>query len=519
MSDIALGPGFEAPDYGDILDRMKQSGRPELEKVSQILATAQMVHSTLSGFEDYKNLADTLSKSAFDPIKQQLTASLDETSKTLGNLVNAGNNNLPGVSADLLKTVKSPEDLLKAGRNLVGDIKTGGKGLLKGAKQKLNKVVKQAEQATEDIKQGKVPKLSLEAGEGNDVSDLFKSGLADILPDLPGIENLPQALDPIAQTAKSALQTVSESQSILKTMPDALNAALDKQLGKLPTETLNNLRTAGLSDADIKTNLLTPQKLRQYTDIDYENPLRNMRMMQFDEPELFGADFDPKTFIKRYNTKFGNAPEVNSGKGLLKGDTDVSTKIQKGALNKTPQEAQQEISDAGKIDSTPVKLSKRALKQRAKASRTQEEAGPAEEQIQQPKPQEQIQQQQQQIKVQPQEQPSEIEPADSELSEEAINTDSKVASDAFNADSLISQQVNKVSTTLQDTANTVSDGIEKAKSLLSKATLDTSELDETPIGDLINGALGLATIGTMIAGLFDPSTPQPTIVSGEQIGV
>ena len=515
MSDLAFGPGFEVPTYNDVLNNL--STRPELEKVSQFLATAQMIHGTLSGFSDYKALTDSLTKSTFDPIKQQLTSALEDTNKAVSNFVNASNNELPGVTSTLLKAAKNPEDLIKAGRNLVGEAKSTGKGLLKSAKQKLNKSVKQVEQASEDIKQGKVPKISLEGTEniGNDVTDLYKTGLADILPDLPGIENIP-GLDAISNTMKTAATSINESQSILKTMPDALNAALDKQLGKLPADTLQNLRSAGLNDTDIKANLLTPQKIRQYSDIDYENPMRNMRMMQFDEPDLFGANFEPKTFIKSYNTKFGNAPQINQGKTLLKGDTDISTKIQKGTLDKSSQQVQQEINDAGKIDSTPIKISKRALKQRSQVSKQQqqqqEEAGPAQEQ----KP---IIQQEQQIKVQPQKTTSEIEPVNSELSEEAINSDSKIAADAFNTDSLVSQQVNKISTTLQDTGNDVISGIQKAKSLLSDATLDTSELDVTPIGELINGALGLATIGTMIAGLFDPSTPKPIIVSGEQIGV
>jgi len=522
MSDISFGPGFEAPSYADVLDRLNKSGRPELEKVSQILATAQMMHSTLSGFDSYKELADGISRATIDPLKQQLGTALDETSKALGKFVNAGNNALPGVTTDLLKVAKNPEDLLKAGKGIVSDLKAGGKGLLKTGKQKLDKFVNQAEQAGEDIKQGKMPKLSLDAGEGigNDITDLFKSGLADIVPDLPGIET---PIDMIGKTVQGTKQALSDSESILKTMPDKLNEALDRQLGKMPAKTLQNLREAGLSDADIKSNLLTPQKIQQYANIDYENPMRNMRMMQADDPDVFEENFNPKDFIKSYNTKFGRAPQVNEGKGLLKGDQDLSTKTYKDTLNKTPAEVEQITQDADKIPGDTVKLTKRALKTRSRTTKQAEpepgeEAGPAPESqagpAPEPRPTTTIPEQ----KIQAPK-PSEIEPADSSLAEEGENAGNELAGRAFNPNTIITQQVNKVGQTLEDTGNSIADGIDKAKSLLSKATIDTSELDDSPIGDLINGVLGIATLGTMIAGLFDPVQKQTPIVSGEQIGV
>ena len=61
--------------------------------------------------------------------------------------------------------------------------------------------------------------------------------------------------------------------------------------------------------------------------------------------------------------------------------------------------------------------------------------------------------------------------------------------------------------------------LQKVKNELEKGDEDTSELDETGVGDIINIGLGLATIGTLIAGLFDKPKAQPTVVSGEQLGV
>jgi hypothetical protein len=73
--------------------------------------------------------------------------------------------------------------------------------------------------------------------------------------------------------------------------------------------------------------------------------------------------------------------------------------------------------------------------------------------------------------------------------------------------------------TTDESVSGVAGSIQKAKNVLTKATEDTADLDEFGIGDLINAGLGIATVATMIAGLFDTPVKPETVAQGEQLGV
>lgn len=456
MSDISSGPGFEYPNYDDLVKQFGQSDNDKLVKVSEILAQAQMTHQALSNFDSYKNAIDTLSKSVFDPIKNQMVNVNQKVNDVAGKFVGSGDNSID--FSDLLTNAKNPKAFLKAklseGNTLV--------------KNKLQDIKKQGNNAIDDIKSGKVPDLPTQFASKED----------------------------LLQGAKSIAQKAGISDKIVNDLQDVINQRFDS----IPDSIKFQLRDMGISDDEIRqvvsgasnTNL-TDIVQSKFKNIKYNDPFQSDEL---DIPqEYLGKIYRANKLLEKLRT-----PATEGGG--LQGDSTIArlTNTGKTAINNIKNKTMAELED---LKNQPELVTGKRLQAKLTARANKELRA-------------QIEQKANEEEFPPVPKPTIKTPNIQEFNDiPEINMQNTASADAFK--SLINGET--ISND-EDVVNTVNK-LQKAKNIISKLGEEGAEgLDETPgIGDLIGAGLGIASIGTMIAGLFEPSKPQTTIVSGDQLGV
>lgn len=450
MSDIAQGPGFELPTYDDLTRQLDQSGNDKLTKVSQVLMTAQMSHQILSNFKPYKDMVDNLSKSVFDPVKNEMVKGAEKLNEVAGKFSGGNGSSI------------APEDLLQMAKNPKGALRAKMTQATEQGKSKLKELRKQAQDSVDDTLDGKVPQFASK-------------------------EQLIAGAEDMAKRFDISDKIVSDFKDVVQNKFDAI-----------PSDMKQQLRDMGISDDELKS-VVSGQGNKDLTQI-VKQKVSNMKYTDpFDSGEL---DIPEEYLGKLYraNKLLAKLRTPASESGGLQGDSTIARLTGQGKtfITKAKAQAQSEIDDL--MQQPEIKVGKRLqtkLSSRSRKMQEQSEIDSAREQ-EFPDP------------IRPTIQKPNIQEFEN-LPE--INLQANASQNSTNS-MLNDENVG----TDQDVAQTTSK-LQKVKNALEKGDEDTAELDETGLGDIINLGLGFATIGTMIAGLFDKPKPQPLVVSGEQLGV
>jgi hypothetical protein len=455
MTDITQGPGaFEVPTYDDLVKQLGDSNNDKLVKVSQILAETQMTHQILNNFKGYRDTMDVLSKSIFDPVKNEMVNIGQKAGDVIGRLPSGGTSITP---EEILKTVKNPSSAIKA---------------------KMTQVKQDVKSKLDDVKKT-----------GKDVLDDFVEGEAK-----PQINKLVANAQELAKKANISDKIVQDFQDVVEqrfnSIPDSLKVEL-RNMGITDDE----LRSVVSNSADPNLAGLVKSKLGA-SSVRYDDPFTSDEL---DIPQEYLGK------LYRANKLLSKLKEPSLDTGMLSGDSSIARAMgqTKSALKTVKGKLTSEVDQL--TDSVEVKPASRlATKIKGRLSKK------AQAQEQQTKP------------------VSEIEPADDEFTIPQIIRKAPIIQEYKDIDfntipeidleGGLSKSVSDIITTDDDVTQTISK-LTKAKNILSKATEDTTELDESGFGDVINAGLGIASIATLIAGLFEKPKQQTTIGDAEQLGV
>jgi hypothetical protein len=454
MTDISQGPGFEIPSYDDMVNQFGQSGNDKLEKVAQVLMTAQIAHGVLSNFKGYKEIVDKASTEVFDPIKNQMVKGVETVNKLGGKIPGASGD----ISADVLQTIKNPGQAKQLVKNTLARGKKAVEDEFSNIKGKASKVV-------DDLKEGNMPEFNM----SDESSTLMKTASS------------------FAKKADISDRIVKDFQDVVQQRYDNIPADMKKQLLDLGVGE-NELKQVVSGAAPKDLEKLAWEKMGRAAR--YDNPFESPEL---DIPEEYlGKVYRAKKFLSKLSV-----PQEEGGMGM--GDSTIARlgKTAKETYNTAKSEAKATMDE---FEQTPAKIGKRLkVKQQSRARK-------------------QFEQEQEQMNKEPEF--PEIKPAPGKTSIQQefedipeINMTNQASADATKT--LTNGDIVTADESLSDTSSALS----KAKSALTKITENDEELDVTPIGDLINGGLALATFGTMIAGLFE-NKPKPQVVgTAEQLGV
>jgi hypothetical protein len=369
------------------------------------------------------------------------------------------------------------------GSNLSPEIKSISKAIVSGSKKAvadeatktLNNIVEKSNLSPEvktlakAAASGRVPTL----GEA-------KSAMDSVLPDsvkaqLPEFENLSQVPSQIADKAKTFTE-----------LPKLAAEKIENRIGKMNSDLVSNLRQAGVNDEEIALN----------RDIDFDKLIKQAPQKLLDPSEFSvdAPDFDLVDAQKAYRASkyIESLSKPASETGGMAGDSTLARLIQGDVPTEIRQyvpKTKRDIKDAAK---------QRKLKQK------QQEAGPAEEKPQTvndviDKPINENREISNQAlepyieKLQSTKPVSEIQPAE--------ETGVGVAGEETGAIEQASKSSSGIGKTLQEDA---------ADSLVE---------DENPIGAGISAVLEIASLATMLGGIFAPKPKEPVIVGGYQSGV
>lgn len=415
--------------------------------------------------------------------------------------------------------------------------------------------------------QGRAPT----AAEGKQaLSSILPESVKSKLSEAEGLTSLPSEIS--AKAAQAA------------ELPKLAKQTIENRIGKMKQDTVQELRNAGVSDAEIATN----------RDIDFQKIAREAPARFLDPSEItpdapdMGLADAKKAFRE---SKYLESLKVNTEEsGAARGDSTIA-RVLKGNLGKTAtQAAESEAAAAApEVKIGPYKTKTRAqIKEEARARKAgkpapkpaPEEAGPT----QQPVAEEQINANRELADpalkafterasvIPPKETAvSDIKPAEESaapvpetklpVAEEGI-TSSEIASGAgelaggalgaFGFAQAIKQK-DRPQEVIQGTQMGVQEGTEaiegigelassstegavtgeaaaaaskagvsgatKAASELQKTTDESLAEDEDPVGAAVSGVLEIATLATMLAGIFAPKPKAPVVVGGYQSGV
>ena len=357
----------------------------------------------------------------------------------------------------------APEDLLKIAKNPKGAIKAKVTEYTEQGKTKLQSIKKTAQEGLDDLTEGKVPQFANKDALMKGASDFAeKAGISD---------------------------------KIVKDFQDVVNQRFES----IPADMRMQLKDMGITDDELRS-VVSGQSNKDLTAIVKEK----MGNMKFDDPfesgeldipeEYLGKIYRANKFLSKLKT-----PSVDSGS--LPGDSTIAraTGTGKTAVKALKQQAQDQLDElteqpevvVGKKLQAKLTARSRKLQQKSEIEKANEQEFPEPTQPTVSKPNVQEFEDIPEINLQAE--------ASQNTTKSMLTTEENLGNDT-----------NVVKTTSR---------LQKVKNELEKGDEDTSELDETGVGDIINIGLGLATIGTLIAGLFDKPKAQPTVVSGEQLGV
>lgn len=531
--------------------------------------------------EDAKNLLGNIIDKAdvSDDVKALAKAAASGNRQTfmnaakdrIGNAVE--NSDLPDEIKGIAKSALAGENLTaeaKAtlntaldGSNLSPEIKSISKAIVSGSKKAvsdeatrtLNNLVEKSNLSPE------VQNLAKSAASGRAPTlGEAKSAMDSVLPDsvkaqLPEFEDLAQIPTQVSAKAKTFAE-----------LPKMASEQVQKKIGKMNSELVDNLRQAGIPDEEIAAN-----KSVDFAKLLKEAPARLLDPSEItaDAPDFDLADAQKAYRASKYLEKLSQ-PASDTGMGP--GGDSTLARLFKG---------QEPISEIKQYAPKTKRDIKEAAKQRKMAKKQQEEAGPAEEQ---PKTTQDVIEknpinQNRQLsdealnpyieKLQskaprpleeaPKSGPSEgaarapeITPAEGEEGitfGEAASGLGDAAGTALGAFGLAEaiKQKDKPQEIMQGTQLGASEGGEalmaageaaskegavageavassasKAASTASKlqeATDESLAEDEDPIGAGISAVLEIATLATMLGGIFAPKPKQPVVVGGYQSGV
>jgi len=357
----------------------------------------------------------------------------------------------------------APEDLLKMAKNPKASLRAKLTETTEQGKTKLRSIRKTAQDAIDDAADGKMPKFASK-------DDLIK-GVSDL-------------------AEKSNI-----SDKIVQDFQDIVNQRFEA----IPGDVRVQLRNMGITDDELKT-VVSGQGNRDLTGI----VRQKMGTMKYDDPFESGELDIPEEYLgKLYRAQklLSKLRTPSTETGAMSGDSTLARVMGTGktAVKEMRAKAQAQVDEL--TEQPEIVTGKRLQAKLAARSR----------------------------KIQ---QKSEIEAADEKefpdpvrptIAKPNVQEFSDIPEIRLQADS--SQVVTKSMLDTEDTLSTDTDvtkttsRLQKIKNALEKGDEDTAELDDTGLGDIINIGLGLATVGTLIAGLFEKSKPEPVVVSGEQLGV
>jgi len=298
MTDITQGPGFEMPQYADLVNQYSGLDQEKLEKVSQILAEAQMTHAVLMNFSGYKKAVDTLSKSVFDPIQNKLVQTKEAIESKIGGGFSGGDSNIP---AELLQGVKNPSQLNALLKTKLAE----GKGLLKS---KINDLENTSKSALEDLKQGNIP------------TDINFTGKEELL-----------------QQARGLASKTNISNKILNDFEDVVN----QKVGLIPDDIKSNLLEMGIKPQAIKDAVSGKAGA---LDIDSLSK-QYMSKAKFDDaftPDQLDISADDLGKLYRARTYLDKLKMPGEETGMLRGDSTIA-RLSKEAMLKAQGEANTEL--------------------------------------------------------------------------------------------------------------------------------------------------------------------------------
>lgn len=459
MSDTAQGPGFELPSYDELMNQYGGNiGQDKLEKISQILATAQMTHAVLSNFTPYMEAVKKISNTVFDPIKNELVAAGGKAQSVMGKI--------PGGSGNI-----SAEDMLTFAKNP------------RAAKTLLKTKLAQGEQFVKE-------KFTEAKTQGSKALKQFTDGE---VPDLPGTEILSK--EKLIGAAKDFAKRADISDRIVADFEDVVNQRYDA----IPAAMKQNLLDMGISENDLR-QVVSGSAPRDLMAVAKERLGRGSKFADpFESPELdIPSEYLDKLYkANKYIDKL-KLPVEQGGAGM--GDSTLARlgKTAKKAYTDVKTQAEDTVTE---FESTPLKIGKR-LKVKLDAQARKRTADLQEQMNNEPEF--------------PQPKPTAGKPLVNEF-EEVPEINMSMQSSQATTQAVANGE--SEFTSADDSVNSTISNLQKAKSKLTDLTEDTGELEDLPFGDLINAGLGIATVATMIAGLFD-NQPKPTLtVSGDQLGV
>ena len=357
----------------------------------------------------------------------------------------------------------APEDLLKMAKNPKAALKAKMTEVTEQGKTKFKALRKQAQDAVDDTLDGKVPQFT--------------------------------SKDQLITGAEDMAKKFDISDRIVNDFKDVIQNRFDA----IPGDIKQQLRDMGISDDELKS-VVSGQGNTDLTSI----VKQRMGNMKYNDPFDSGELDIPEEYLgklyraNKYLSKLRQTPTETGG---MSGDSTIARMTGQGKTFLTKAKAQVEDELNTLTEQPEIKVGKRLqAKLNARSRKMQEQ--------------------------------SEIEAAqDKEFPEPARPTLQKPNVQEFedipeiNLQANASQNMTKSMLTTeenvgndQNVAQTTSK-LQKVKKALEEGDEDTAELDETGLGDIINLALGLGTLGTMIAGLFEKPKPEPVVVGGEQLGV
>jgi hypothetical protein len=387
-----------------------------------------------------------------------------------------------------------------------------------------------------------------------------RAAMDSVIPD-----SVKSRLPEFEDVAKIPATVAAKAEQFAK-LPDLTAEAAEKRIGKMSGELVSNLRQAGVSDTEIAANA---DKAVDFSKILRERPLRLLDPSEVtaDAPD-FGLAEAQKAFRDSKYMSSLKTPAAETG--AMQGDSTIARALKANA---------EPAADIGPYKPK----SRAQIKQESKARKAgkpvqQEEAGPAPEPQAKPGVQtEQTINQNREVaepalqsfvdesaKIPPKPTAvSDIEPAPEPAARPKVGAPApeeelglgdiasggleaaNVGLGAFGLAQSIEQR-NKPGEEMQGTqlaAQGASEGVDIAEAIATKTGAETGAVtgeavgtktaasalqdttdeslagDEDPLGAAVSGILEVATLATMLAGIFAPKPKAPVVVGGYQSGV
>lgn len=473
MTDLTQGIGFNIPNsYEELVNQFSDSKNDKLQQIAQVLAIGQMTHTALMNVKGYRNMLDSIGKTIFDPFKADLESNvINPLKNVMGSLpISEGQSSL---------SLSDFADMLKNAPSRIG--------------QMIKAKISQAKQFVKD----KIDSFT-KSGDENVFNDFSINGEEPIIP-FQGKDQLMSGIKQMATKLKISDNIVND-----------LNDVISQRVEDIPQVVKSQLKQFGISDEMLSNSVSENINARSLSSlVEAKNNIAKFAD-PFESESLPSSNLAKSYRASKLLSKLQENPEES---GFLRGDSIIARVKNEASsqINRLSSQYRTTIQEG--IDESPILRG-------AQTSVSQIEAKVSEFKN---------------IITNPSEIESAIRTNISEIS--PLKPLSSITQEFENIGSINLQ--NTLSNTIKNTilspglAGEISSGqlsvdnvvnktasvLSKVKDGLTKADIDTSELDESPLGPFIEVGLALATIGTSIAGLFEKKPQGPIIAQGEQYGV